>query len=63
MLSAHPNAQVIVRAMGMMKKILSEYLKSILENITTNELQVEAVRGAVKILKRGFENEVSHFGS
>ena len=36
----------------MIKKTLTEYLKSIPGNITTNELQVEAVRGSVKILKR-----------
>ena len=43
---------VIVGATGMIKKPLTENLKIILGNITTNELQVEAVRGSVKILKR-----------
>ena len=46
------NVPVIVRAAGMKKKPLSEYLKIIPGNITRNELQVEAVRGSVKILKR-----------
>ena len=43
---------VMVGATGMKKKTLAEYLKIILGNITTNELQVEDVRGSVKILKR-----------
>ena len=43
---------VIVGATGMIKKMLTWYLKIIPGNITTNELQVEAVRGSVKILKR-----------
>ena len=43
---------VIVGATGMRKKTLTEYLKIIPGNITTNKLQVEAVRGSVKILKR-----------
>ena len=43
---------VIVGATAMMKKTLSEHLKIIPWNITTNELQVENVRGSVKILKR-----------
>jgi len=36
----------------MIKKTLTEYLKIIPGNITPNGLQVEAVRGSVKILKR-----------
>ena len=39
--------------MGMMKKNLTEILKTIPGNITTNELQLEAVLGSVTILKRG----------
>ena len=43
---------VIVGATGMIKKTLTEHLNITPRNITTNELQVEAVRGSVKILKR-----------
>ena len=43
---------VIVRATGKIKKTLTEYLKIIPGNIRTNEFQVEAVRGLVKIFKR-----------
>ena len=43
---------VVVEATGMIMKTLTEYLKIILGNITTNKLQVEAVRGSVKNLKR-----------
>ena len=43
---------VIVGASGMIKKTLTECSKIIMGNITTNELQVEAVKGSVKILKR-----------
>ena len=43
---------VMVGATGMIKKTLTEYLKIIPGNITPNELQVEALRGSVKILKR-----------
>ena len=43
---------VIVGAAGMMKETLPEYLKIIPGNITINELQVEAVKGSVNILKR-----------
>ena len=46
---------VIIGATGMIKKTLTEYLKIILGNIITNELQVEAVGGSVKILKRALE--------
>ena len=42
---------VIVGAMGMMTKNLTEILKTIPGNITKNELQLEAVRGSVTILK------------
>ena len=38
--------------MGMMKKNLTEILKTIPGNITTNELQMEAIPGSVTILKR-----------
>ena len=41
----------------MMKETLTECLKIILGNITPNELQVEAVRGSVKILKGALWNE------
>ena len=40
---------VIVGATGMMTKTLTEHLKIIPGIITTNELQVEAIRGSVKI--------------
>ena len=43
---------VIVGATEMIKKTLPEDLKIIQGNITPNELQMEAVRGSVKILKR-----------
>jgi len=43
---------VIDGATGMIKKTLPEYLEIIPGNITTHELQVEAVRGSMKILKR-----------
>ena len=38
---------VIVRATGVMKKTLNEYLKIIPGNITINKLQVEAVSGSL----------------
>ena len=41
---------VMVGAMGMTTKNLTEILKFIPGNITTNELQLEAVRGSVTIL-------------
>ena len=51
------NAKVVPVMMknllGMMKKNLTEILKTIPGNITTNELQLEAVLGSAKILKRG----------
>ena len=50
---------VIVEATGMMKKTLTEYLKIIPGNITTNEWQVEAVRDSMKILKRALCNEAT----
>ena len=37
---------------GIIKKNLTKILKTISGNITTNELQLEAVRGSVTILKR-----------
>ena len=43
---------VIVVTTGMIKKTLTENLKTIPRNITPNKLQVEAVNGSVKILKR-----------
>ena len=43
---------VIIGATGMMTKNLIEILKTIPGNITTNELQLEAVRGSATILKR-----------
>ena len=43
---------VVVGDTGMIKKTLTESLKIILGNIAPNELQVEAVRGSLKILKR-----------
>ena len=44
---------VMMNLMGMMKKNLTEILKTIPGNITTNELQLEAVLGSAKIPKRG----------
>ena len=43
---------VVVGDTGMIKKTLTESLKIIPGNITTNEVQVEAVRDSVKIVKR-----------
>ena len=43
---------VIVGAPGLMLKNVTEILKTIPGNITTNERQLEAVRGSVMILKR-----------
>jgi len=43
---------VIIGAAGTRKKTLSDDLKIIPGNITTNKLQLEAVRGSGKILKR-----------
>ena len=43
---------VIIGATTMIKKNLTEVLKTIPGNITTHELQLEAVRGLVTILKR-----------
>ena len=37
---------------GILKKNLTEILKTIPGNITTNELQLEEVQGSVMILKR-----------
>ena len=45
---------LIAGSTGMMKKNLAEILKTIPWNITTNELQLEAVRDSVTILKRAF---------
>ena len=43
---------VIIKAGQMMKKNLTETLKTMPRNITTNKLQLEAVRSSVTILKR-----------
>ena len=43
---------VIVGATGMMTKNLTEILKTIPGNITTNELQLEGIWGKVTIFKR-----------
>ena len=45
------SAAVIIGATGIIKN-LTEILKTILGNITTNELQPEAVQGSVTIVKR-----------
>ena len=45
-------APVIIGATGVIKKNLTEILVTIVGNITTNELQLEAVRGSMMILKR-----------
>ena len=46
---------VIVGATEMKTKNLTEKLKTIPGNITTNELQLEAVRGSATILKRALD--------
>ena len=46
---------VIAGAAGMMTKNLMEILKTIPGNIPTNELQLEAVRGSVMILKKALD--------
>ena len=46
---------VIIEAMGMIKKNLTKILQTIPGNINTKELQFEAVRGSVTILKRPFK--------
>ena len=43
---------MIIGATGMIKKNLTKILQTIPGNITTNKLQLEAVRGEVTILKR-----------
>ena len=43
---------VIIEAAGRMNKNLTEILKTIPGNISTNKLQLEAVLGSVTILKR-----------
>ena len=43
---------VIIGATGVIKKNLTEILKTIPGNISTNELQLEAVRDSVTTLKR-----------
>ena len=42
----------------MMKKNLTEILKPIPGNITTNELQLEVVQGSVTILKRALDTKL-----
>ena len=49
---------VIVGATGMMTKNLTEILKTIPGNIITNELQFEAVRGSMTILKRALNTKL-----
>ena len=46
---------VIVGAMGMMTKNLTEILKTIPENIITNKLQLETVWVSAMILKRALD--------
>ena len=48
---------VIAGATGMMKKNLRDIKKNIPGNITTNELQLEAVLGSVMILKRALSTK------
>ena len=43
---------IIIGATGMIKKNLTEIFKTIPGNLTTNELQFQAVGGSVTILKR-----------
>ena len=50
--------QEIIGAMGKMKKNFMEILKTIPGNIITNELQLEVVRGTVRILKRTHGTQV-----
>ena len=49
----------IAGAVGLIKKTLTECLKIIPGNITPNELQVEALRGSVTILKRALGTRLS----
>ena len=49
---------VIVGAMGMMTKNLTEILITIPGNIITNKLQLEAVRGSVTIVKRVLDTKL-----
>ena len=42
----------------MMRKNLTEILKTIPGNITTNELQLEAALGLVTIVKRAFSTKL-----
>ena len=60
-------APVIIGATGIIKKNLTEILKTILRNITLNELQLEEVRDSVTILKEPSEqnfqnNKVEQLG-
>ena len=48
---------VIVGAMGMMTRNLTEILITIPGNIITNELQLEAVRRSVTIVKRAVDTK------
>ena len=49
---------VIVGVTGMMTKNLTDILKTIPGNITTNELQLEAVCGSLMILKRALSTKL-----
>ena len=48
---------VIVGAAGMMKKNLTEILKTIPGNIITNKLHLEAVQGSVTRMKRALSTK------
>ena len=55
------NAKVVPVMVGtttMMTNHLTEILKTIPGNITTNELQLEAVWGSVRILKRALDTKL-----
>ena len=49
---------MIIGATRMKKKNLIKILQTIPGNITTNELQLEAVRGSVTILKRAHRTKL-----
>ena len=51
---------VIVGAMGMMMKNLTEILKTIPGNIIANKLQLEAVQGLVMILRRALGQNIEN---
>ena len=49
---------VVAGTPGMMTKNLTGILRTIPGNITTNKLQLEAVRGSVMIMKRALDTKL-----